>query len=247
MQLTYIHHSGFLLETTVCTMLFDFVEGTLPALPAGKPLYVFVSHTHPDHYTKKIFDVADAAARDHVPQVTFVLSDDVPENDVPSALHDHTHFLKPHDTWKDALLQVETLVSNDTGVAFVISVHGEKSSGTKGQDLQIYFAGDLNAWNWDGDEEDMALIRIYHEELARIKGQHFDIAFIPLDPRLGDEMIQGITDFFDTCGCDATVVVPMHCWGQYDIIQKARAMSDRYPYMERVLAIEKEGDTFPLF
>lgn len=241
MQLTYIHHSGFMLEAESCALLFDFVEGTLPRLPAGKPLYVFVSHTHHDHYTKKIFGVADAAARDHVPSVTFVLSDDVPKSDVPAALRERAHFLQPHQTWEDAHMKVETLVSNDTGVAFLVDLpKGAKDA----EPLRLYFAGDLNAWNWDGDEEDMALIRIYHEELSRIKGQHFDVAFIPLDPRLHDEMIQGITDFFTVGKCDAGVIVPMHMWGKYDIVEKVRAMQDKYPYMARLLPVSREGEPF---
>ena len=253
MKLTYIHHSGFLLDTPPCALLFDFVEGTLPRIPQGKPLYVFVSHTHHDHYTKKIFDVAATARRQGATDVCFVLSDDVPRRDVPAALKEKTVFLKPHQEWEDGLIRVETLVSNDTGVAFVLVLPAEAASpaaadGAPAQEasLQIYFAGDLNAWNWDGDEEDMALIKIYHEELSRIRARVFDLAFIPLDPRLGEESVQGITDFFDVCGCEARVIAPMHMWGQYEITEKARALKEKYNYMERVLSIRNEGDTFDL-
>ncbi|MBR0091630.1 MAG: MBL fold metallo-hydrolase [Lachnospiraceae bacterium] len=253
MQLTYIHHSGFLLETPACTLLFDFVEGTLPQIPAGKPLYVFVSHTHHDHYTKKIFSVAETAAAQGATEICYVVSDDVPRRDVPAALKEKTVFLKPHQKWEDGRIHVETLVSNDTGVAFVLAVPAEAAAPAAGNgaathepSLQIYFAGDLNAWNWDGDEEDMALIKIYHEELAHINDRIFDLAFIPLDPRLGEEYIQGITDFFDTCGCEAKVIAPMHMWGQYETAKKARALTDKYPYMDRVLPVSREGERFTL-
>ncbi|MBQ6734025.1 MAG: MBL fold metallo-hydrolase [Lachnospiraceae bacterium] len=272
MQLTYIHHSGFLLETPACTLLFDFVEGRLPQIPAGKPLYVFVSHTHHDHYTKKVFDVADTAKKQGETEVCFIVSDDVPRRDVPAALKEKTVFLKPHQEWEDGRVHVETLVSNDTGVAFVLAVPAEAAAPAAGDraaaaagsssaartddaadgvathepSLQIYFAGDLNAWNWDGDEEDMALIKIYHEELARISDRIFDLAFIPLDPRLGEDYSQGITDFFDVCGCEARVIAPMHMWGQYEVTTKARALTNRYPYMDRVLPISREGECFTL-
>ncbi|MBR5970023.1 MAG: MBL fold metallo-hydrolase [Lachnospiraceae bacterium] len=266
MKLTYIHHSGFLLETPACTLLFDYVEGALPRIPSGKPLYVFVSHTHHDHYTKKIFGVADTALAQGATEVFYVLSDDVPRRDVPAALVPRCVFLKPHTEWQDGLICAETLVSNDTGVAFWISVPAEADasamdsadntafSGTSGDSasgkfhdaLQIYFAGDLNAWNWDGDAEDMALIKIYHEELKRVDAVIFDLAFIPLDPRLGEERIQGITDFFDACGCEARVIAPMHMWGQYDVVEKARALADKYPYMECLLPITREGEVFTL-
>ena len=36
MKITYIHHSGYLVETDQALLLFDFVEGTLPALTPEK-------------------------------------------------------------------------------------------------------------------------------------------------------------------------------------------------------------------
>ena len=232
MKTTYIDHSGFLLEADEALLLFDFVKGTLPALPADKPLYVFVSHAHGDHYGRRIFtDVADTAKAAGVSSLFYVLSSDIPARDVPKALCKQTVFLSPHKTWKDERLQVETLASNDAGVAFVITL----------RDKTVYYAGDLNAWNWDGDEEDMALIRIYHEELARIADRTFDVAFIPLDPRLGEEYTQGITDFFDVCKCDARTVIPMHCWGKYDIIQNAKKKLAGTRIAERIAVYEGPG------
>ena len=142
---------------------------------------------------------------------------------------------------------METLVSNDTGVAFCIALPDAHGLPVSGDDnllpaKQIYYAGDLNAWNWDGDEEDMELIRIYHEELKRIDATIFDVAFIPLDPRLGDDYTQGITDFFDVCGCEARVVVPMHCWGKYGIMEQAKKkLSDR-PYAASIVTYQKPGE-----
>lgn len=58
MTITYIHHSGYLLETEQALLLFDFVEGALPPLDPAKDLFVFVSHRHEDHFSPKIFDLA---------------------------------------------------------------------------------------------------------------------------------------------------------------------------------------------
>ena len=247
MKITYIHHSSFLVETASCLLLFDYTEGHLPALPPGKPLYVFASHVHHDHYDKRIFHTVPTAAHHaQVPAVTFVLSSDIPASDRPIAGHLRTIVLGPHQTWEDELICVETLLSNDAGVAFVIAVHDGDES-LYGDDhlkalKQIYFAGDLNAWNWDGDAEDMELIRIYHAELSRIDAMIFDVAFIPLDPRLGEEYTQGITDFFDVCGCEARTVVPMHCWGKYEIIAQAREkLADKY-YADRIAGYRAVGD-----
>ena len=38
MTITYIHHSGYLLETDQALLLFDFAEGTLPPLDPAKDL-----------------------------------------------------------------------------------------------------------------------------------------------------------------------------------------------------------------
>lgn len=55
MKVTYLHHSGFLVETAAAAYLFDYIKGDLPALPAGLPLYVFASHSHRDHYVEAIY------------------------------------------------------------------------------------------------------------------------------------------------------------------------------------------------
>jgi L-ascorbate metabolism protein UlaG (beta-lactamase superfamily) len=55
MKVTYLYHSGFLVETAAAAYLFDYIKGDLPALPAGLPLYVFASHSHRDHYVEAIY------------------------------------------------------------------------------------------------------------------------------------------------------------------------------------------------
>ena len=56
MKITYIHHSAFLVETESAYLLFDYFQGKLPEFSEEKPLYVFASHRHPDHFSKVIFD-----------------------------------------------------------------------------------------------------------------------------------------------------------------------------------------------
>lgn len=40
MRVTYIHHSGFLVETDRFYYLFDYEKGTLPKLNCEKPMFV---------------------------------------------------------------------------------------------------------------------------------------------------------------------------------------------------------------
>ena len=58
MRLTYIFHSGFVIETPSCILIFDYwldPTGVIPkALSTQKPVYVFASHFHEEHFTKEI-------------------------------------------------------------------------------------------------------------------------------------------------------------------------------------------------
>lgn len=53
MHVTFLDHSGFLVELPGLTLLFDWWQGDLPPLPSD-PLLVFASHRHPDHFNPRI-------------------------------------------------------------------------------------------------------------------------------------------------------------------------------------------------
>lgn len=77
MEITYIGHSGFLVELEHTALLFDYWQGDF-TLPAGKRLYVFASHRHPDHFNPEIFNLKAGH-----PEVQFILSDDIWQSRVP--------------------------------------------------------------------------------------------------------------------------------------------------------------------
>ena len=52
MKITYIHHSSFLVEMEQAALLFDYFEGKVPEIQADKPLIVFASHRHSDHFSE---------------------------------------------------------------------------------------------------------------------------------------------------------------------------------------------------
>ena len=75
MTLTYIFHSGFVLETEHSILVFDYWLDSCgvmdSVLQSEKPLYVFSSHFHEDHFTKEIFkwkkqreDITDSLSKD---------------------------------------------------------------------------------------------------------------------------------------------------------------------------------------
>ena len=59
MTLRYIFHSGFLIETTRCILVFDYWMDPADVMSGYmntcKHVYVFSSHFHEDHFTKEIF------------------------------------------------------------------------------------------------------------------------------------------------------------------------------------------------
>ena len=72
LKITFIYHSGFAVETPDCTLLFDYYRGDIPEFAAEKPLYVFSSHKHADHFNFQIFDLAEKYKEIH-----YILSEDI--------------------------------------------------------------------------------------------------------------------------------------------------------------------------
>ena len=58
MRVTYLGHSGFLLEMEDALLLFDYYQAVSPKWIRKKHLFVFVSHVHYDHYNPDIFEIA---------------------------------------------------------------------------------------------------------------------------------------------------------------------------------------------
>lgn len=231
MKIIYIHHSSFYVETESAGLLFDYFQGPLPKFPEGKPLYVFASHRHPDHFSKVIFELAE-----HVQDIHYILSFDIWRKRVPEELRERTHFLNPGETYQDGVLTVKAYRSTDEGVAFWCSIDGK----------EIYHAGDLNHWYWE--EEDAAwnadMTKQYREEIKKMRGLTADVAFLPLDPRLGEYFYLGIDDFMKEV--DARHIFPMHFWGEYDVAARLKALPCSAVYRDKIVEIEREGQEFEL-
>lgn len=234
MTITYIHHSGYLLETEQALLLFDFVEGALPPLDPAKDLFVFVSHRHEDHFSPKIFDLAATH-----PRIRFILSDDIWQNKVPEHLHGLSWFMDPGNVleWKEGGgLRVTAFKSTDEGVAFMVETGG----------YTIYHAGDLNNWRWNGEELawNNNMSTNYRRELEKIKasGFHPDVAMVPLDGRQEDLFYLGLDDFMRTVG--AEMVFPMHFWEDFSVIPALKKLDCSAEYRDRVADIRKAGQRF---
>ena len=204
MKVTYIHHSGFLVESDRCYYLFDYETGTLPPLDTEKPILVLSSHGHEDHYNPKVFSLLAGMS-----QIRAVLSDDISPPDGIDTL-----MVAPNREYILGEQQkLTTFRSTDLGVAFLIE---------DGQEL-IYHAGDLNDWVWDEEPADwnQEMTAAYRKEiglLAKTLGnRQIDTAFVVLDPRQEADYDRGMCHFLQHVA--ARQVYPMHYWDDPGIIQ----------------------------
>ena len=76
MTLRYLFHSGFLLETARCILVFDYWMDPADVMSGYmntcKHVYVFSSHFHEDHFTKAILKWKNS-----IPNITYILSKDI--------------------------------------------------------------------------------------------------------------------------------------------------------------------------
>lgn len=237
MKITYIGHSGFLVETEKSLLLFDYYTGEIPQLAQEKPLYVFVSHRHGDHFNPKIFHLADIHAG-----TQFLLSFDIRltpagkkrwgiEENKP----DQIISMKANETYEiPGLGMVETFKSTDEGVAFLV---------TEG-DHTIFHAGDLNWWLWDGEDKGWlgTMTANFKKAVKKLEGRKIDVAFLPLDDRQKQYFYQGMDWYLRSCRI--RWAFPMHYWEDQSVIRRFEKLECRKDYDTVILntAEQKEWE-----
>jgi L-ascorbate metabolism protein UlaG (beta-lactamase superfamily) len=197
----YLYHSGFSVETDTHFLIFDFYQGYVN-LP-DKKTYVFVSHNHPDHYNPEIFEWQKKQ-----PGIQYILSYDIHgDPDIPPG-KDNIAFISPYEEKQIDDIKVKTYNSTDEGVSFLVQCDG----------INIFHAGDLNWWYWADDipEEIKTAEKGFKEEIAKIKGEHIDIAFFPVDPRLKPNCFLGAELFINEI--NPHYFIPMHFWDDHEIV-----------------------------
>lgn len=219
MLITYLKNDGFVIELDTHILLFDYYKGPLPTFNPNKPLYVFVSHQHRDHYNPAIYTILH-------PTIQYILSDDIDNKGVKMACN---------QTIQIDDVSIQTLLSTDIGVAFIVTVENKL----------IYHAGDLNWWHWDNEPEEDNLYQeiTFKQEINKIKHLSFDVMMIPLDPRLEDSATLGMEYILNNV--TTKYVLPMHCLFH---LKKMNAYLSKHPLNQysNILPIEKEGQIFVL-
>ena len=201
-QVTYIFHSGFCVETEDSYYIFDYYKGELPALDSQKPVYVFASHFHQDHYNPEVFELLERQGF-RPGDIRAVLSADIHKKQYPKGIEvlrvsGNKNYSLPDGT------VVETLHSTDSGVAYLLTC----------KDGVIYHAGDLNDWRWEEESKEYNhnMTANYRREIDRIAGRKAD------EDLLQKDYAQGMLYFLEKVhtGC----AYPMHYWEHPEVIRQ---------------------------
>lgn len=252
MNVTFIAHSGFLVEWDKFYTLFDWWEGELPPLDPGKPLLVFASHSHEDHFDPKIFRLS---AR--YPGTRFILSHDIrlatrrweklgmTEEIFARVTSIRVDSLLATEVAGEALT-VRTIHSTDVGVAFLLSAEGKL----------VYHGGDLNWWDWQEEGRlyctNMAANyrRAVEKLAAAVRDEAadsgcagvIDAAMAPLDPRLRESSGMGVEYLLKNV--PVAKLFPMHLWEDFDAI--TRYCRAHPADADRIVPIRHDGETFTI-
>ena len=235
MDVTFLAHSGFLVELASVTLLFDWQEGELPPLRKALPLLVFASHSHSDHFNPAIFALDDPDR-----EVRFVLSSDIqltPRRKERWKVSDGTAerciFLDANQQAQPLPgVTVETFPSTDLGVAFLVTAEGQT----------IFHAGDLNWWHWaeEPDPWNPDMEQAFRRSCEPLRGRFMDLAMLPLDPRLGTYGFWGPAYFLELA--QIRRFLPMHQWGDFAFTD---AFLQAYPqYAGQLVPVEEPGQRF---
>lgn len=209
-RVIFLDISGFIVVNDDVVMVFDYNRDPANALKhtldqnADKPVVFFVSHHHPDHYNKSIYELAQNHKR------VYVMSNDVYPQNVPDDLA--VAGMSKGDVIDNLPggLMVKAYGSTDTGVSFLVT----EKDGTK-----IFHAGDLNNWHWQ-DESTMREVEKSDEEFKTIVNRiaeecpEMDIAFFPVDTRQGSDFARGAREFLNAI--KVKDFFPMHFSGDYE-------------------------------
>lgn len=250
MQLTYIFHSGFAVETDRCVLVFDYwmdpADVMSRLLAIEKPLYVFSSHFHEDHFNREIFSWR-ARKRD----IVFLLSKDILKHR-RAQKNEADAWLAKGATWDDGLVSVTATGSTDSGVSWVVETGGKR----------IFHAGDLNNWYARFLTDDYKGGMVYSQEtggdvnpekeekrfLGELKdigkvADGFDVAMFPVDGRIGNGYTRGGRQFIERFRVG--LFVPMHfVVSGFESAWRMKEFTDASGIA--FWAIKKEGETFDL-
>ena len=217
MDVTYYGNSGFTIRTGQRLLIFDYPGEGLNQPGKEERAIAFVSHEHADHFWYPIIRWRQEGS------IALVAGTGVDVGDIT---------MNPGDRTEIEETKIEAFGSTDEGVSFLVSADG----------VNIFHAGDLNFWHWK-NEADEDFVRtaeeMFEEVLNSLRGRHIDIAFFPVDPRMGEGHEEGALRFIEAM--KPGIFIPMHFWDQSEA---AEAMKEKnLPEGVRVIVMTRPGET----
>lgn len=206
MKLTFIYNSGFWLETGRANILFDYYRKghdiIRQILASPLPLYVLVSHSHPDHFNPDCL-----GWKSKHKEVHYIFSDEL--RGVTARDEKNIVYLPVGGRYSDSILTIEAFGSTDIGCSFYLTIDG----------TTVFHAGDLNNWHWSDESTPEEAIQAEQDficQLSRISTAHaaVHLAMFPVDARIGCDYARGARQFLEAVQTD--VFVPMHFWSAAD-------------------------------
>lgn len=211
-QITYIFHNCFTLKLPDKTFLFDYPADqyldeirrtAIISQIQNTDLYLFSSHNHADHFNRNFMDLSS-----YTKSLTGILSRDIVAKNRQFKTISSCHAVEADQSYPMGDFTVDTFLSNDEGVAFLIH-HGP---------INIYFGGDLANWHWEdlNKQELRLLVTYFGEVLEKIKKWPIQIAFSNTDQRLANWA--GAAQFMEAV--KPKLFVPMHTFGEAQSLVK---------------------------
>ncbi len=250
MKITYIHHSTFCVETAGKVLVFDYYNGKglpgceyhgkMPEYPQDTPVYVFASHSHRDHFDAEVLTWSA-----HYPYIRYIFAREVKRKlgnsmlkrlGVGEQIKERITYVRPGEKYEIGDLAVETFLSTDSGVAFLVSVSGKA----------IYHAGDLNWWRWEGETEQFNCHQeeVYKRQIGLLAERSLDVSFVVVDPRQERDKFLGIDYFWRHV--NSRYVVPMHLWKQYHLVREYQNCLEGEQIGGHILLFDKENQSLTL-
>ena len=224
----YIYHSAFVIELEKSILIFDFYKFPNDTKKekeeffnrfikrTDKKIYVFSTHSHSDHFNKEILTWLEMNEN-----IKYILSDDI-----RIYKHKNFYFTKEDDSFELDNLKISTFGSTDLGSSFYINTENKN----------IFHSGDLHFWHWEDDtpEEEKSMYDAYIFQLERIKKlDRIDIAFVPVDPRLGVNTLEGVELFYKIL--KPKIIIPMHFSDDYS---QMKNFIEKFKYNDDVKVTE---------
>ncbi len=216
---TYLGHSGFLVEAGKKQLVFDYLGKSLDESRLTDA-WVFVSHAHRDHCSSEALGLIERG------KARGIVSFDVRRKG-------RWRTVRPGDRVEAGGISVRAFRSTDEGVSFLVEAGG----------VSVFHAGDLNFWHWRAESTEAEVEKArsdFDQAISEIAGERVDIAMFPVDPRMSEGHDEGAMLFAERV--KPSILIPMHFWDKPEAAQAfcGRAMPDGV----RAVCLTRPGESF---